>query len=54
MPKQNDSSDLPRPPPNYEPSADGSPDPLLRDEHRHSDDDIPDDFKYDRILSKQC
>lgn len=43
------SSDLPRPPPSYEqePVASGSTDPLLgQDRGRHSDDDIPDDFKY--------
>jgi len=43
MPKQNESSDLP-PPPNYETPLGGPP----------GDDDIPDDFKYDRILSEQC
>jgi hypothetical protein len=44
-----DSSDLPRPPPSYEPAAAiaGPSEPLLGEDHsRHSDDDIPDDFKY--------
>ena len=44
-----DSSDLPRPPPSYEPvpAASGSSEPLLgEDRGRHSEDDIPDDFKY--------
>jgi len=45
-----DSSDLPRPPPSYEPAApaaSGSSEPLLgEDRSRHSEDDIPDDFKY--------
>jgi hypothetical protein len=42
------SSDLPRPPPSYEPAPAGtSTEPLLgEDRARHSDDDIPDDFKY--------
>jgi hypothetical protein len=43
-----DSSDLPRPPPSYEPAAAsaGPSEPLLGEDHgRHSDDDIPDDFK---------
>jgi len=40
------ASDLPRPPPQYE-GPSGSQDPLLgEDRGRHSDDDIPDDFKY--------
>ena len=46
-----DSTDLPRPPPSYEPSSPpagaSSGDPLLgADPSRHSEDDIPDDFKY--------
>lgn len=44
-----DSSDLPRPPPSYEaaPAASSSSEPLLgEDRGRHSEDDIPDDFKY--------
>jgi hypothetical protein len=45
-----DSTDLPRPPPSYEPTSPPpgtSGDPLLgADRGRHSDDDIPDDFKY--------
>jgi len=45
-----DSTDLPRPPPSYErPSSPPgtSGDPLLgADRGLHSDDDIPDDFKY--------
>ena len=43
------SGNLPRPPPSYEsPAAAGtSTEPLLgEDRARHSDDDIPDDFKY--------
>ena len=45
-----DSTDLPRPPPSYGPAitAVGSSEPLLgEDRGQHSDDDIPDDFKYD-------
>ena len=44
-----DSADLPRPPPSYEPgpAATSSTEPLLgEDRGRHSEDDIPDDFKY--------
>jgi hypothetical protein len=45
------STDLPRPPPSYTDThgdaAAGSSDPLLgEDRGRHSEDDIPDDFKY--------
>ena len=43
------STGLPRPPPSYVPNtaASGSSEPLLgEDRGRHSDDDIPDDFKY--------
>jgi len=42
------AQNLPRPPPSYEQEAgaSGSTDPLLgADRGRHSDDDIPDDFK---------
>jgi hypothetical protein len=48
-----DSTDLPQPPPSYEPAVSsaaaraGPSEPLLGSDHgRHSDDDIPDDFKY--------
>ena len=40
--------DLPRPPPSYvtNTAAAGSSEPLLgQDRGRHSDDDVPDDFK---------
>jgi len=50
-----DSSDLPRPPPSYEPgtTAAGPSEPLLGEDHsRHSDDDIPDDFKYGVSVSQ--
>jgi hypothetical protein len=43
-----DSTDLPRPPPSYEPTTApaGPSEPLLGDDRgRHSEDDIPDDFK---------
>jgi len=48
------SSDLPRPPPSYEPAVAGSStEPLLgEDRARHSDDDIPDDFKYGVSVSQ--
>jgi FtsH-binding integral membrane protein len=50
-----DSGDFPRPPPTYEPIAGpaGSSEPLLGEERgRHSDDDIPDDFKYGVSVSQ--
>jgi len=53
MATYHNSSPLPRPPPSYEhePAASGSTDPLLgEDRGRHSDDDIPDDFKYILLL----
>jgi hypothetical protein len=43
-----DSTSLPRPPPSYEPTTApaGPSEPLLGDDRgRHSEDDIPDDFK---------
>jgi len=53
-----DSTDLPQPPPSYEPATAaaaraGPSEPLLGSDHgRHSDDDIPDDFKYGVSVSQ--
>jgi len=48
-----DLTDLPQPPPTYEPTAGASSSaPLLgQDRGRHSDDDIPDDFKYHPVTT---
>jgi len=43
--RDDESGGLPRPPPSYV-APSGSSEPLLgEDRSRHSDDDIPDDFK---------